>query len=58
LPAPTIFCDEFAQHNTLLAISAYTSASVVGVLRVLNNRHWASDVIAGAGLWYFISEAL
>jgi membrane-associated phospholipid phosphatase len=45
----TIFCDEFAQHNTLLAISAYTSASIVGVLRVLNNRHWASDVIAGAG---------
>jgi membrane-associated phospholipid phosphatase len=45
----TIFCDEFAQHNTLLAISAYASASAVGVLRVLNNRHWASDVIAGAG---------
>ena len=45
----TIFSDEFAQHNTLLAISAYASASAVGVLRVLNNRHWASDVIAGAG---------
>jgi len=45
----TIFCDEFAQHNTLLAISVYASASAVGVLRVLNNRHWASDVIAGAG---------
>ena len=45
----TIFCDEFAQHNTLLAIPVYASACAVGVLRVLNNRHWAGDVIAGAG---------
>lgn len=45
----TVFSDEFAQHNTWLAIGAYASASAVGVLRVLNNRHWASDVIAGAG---------
>lgn len=45
----TVFCDEFARHNTWLAVTAYTSASAVGVLRVLNNRHWASDVLAGAG---------
>lgn len=45
----TVFCDEFAQHNTWLAISAYGSATAVGALRLLNNRHWASDVIAGAG---------
>ncbi len=45
----TIFCDEFAQHNTWLYVSAYGSATAVGVLRILNNRHWSSDVIAGAG---------
>ncbi len=45
----TIFSDEFAQHNTWLAVSAYASATAVGVLRVLNDRHWASDVVAGAG---------
>ena len=45
----TIFCDEFAQHNTWLIVSAYASATAVGALRILNNRHWASDVIAGAG---------
>lgn len=44
-----VFCDEFAQHNTWLTITAYTGATAVGVLRVLNDRHWASDVIAGAG---------
>ena len=45
----TIFSDEFAQHNVWLTIASYTSATAVGVLRILNNRHWASDVIAGAG---------
>ncbi len=45
----TLFADNFAQHKPLLKILAYTSASAVGVLRVMNNRHWTSDVIAGAG---------
>lgn len=44
-----IFCDEFARHRFWLQASAYTSATAVGVFRVLNNRHWAGDVIAGAG---------
>lgn len=43
-----IFC-EFAQHNTWLTVSAYVSSAAVGLLRILNNRHWASDVIEGAG---------
>ena len=25
-------------------------ATTVGVMRVLNNRHWVSDVLAGAGI--------
>lgn len=45
----TIFVDEFARHNFWLAAGVYTGAASVGVLRVMNNRHWAGDVIAGAG---------
>jgi len=45
----TIFCDEFAEHKPLLTASMYTAATAVGALRVLNNRHWANDVVAGAG---------
>src|SRR3954471_12688254 len=45
----TIFYDEFAQHNLILQATIYSGAAAVGVMRVLNNRHWASDVIAGAG---------
>jgi hypothetical protein len=45
----TLFVDEFASGKPWMYISAYGSAASVGVLRVLNNKHWASDVIAGAG---------
>lgn len=29
---------------------AYATATAVGVMRVINDRHWSHDVIAGAGL--------
>lgn len=45
----TLFCDEFAQHNVWLSIGMYSTAAAVGALRIMNNRHWASDVVAGAG---------
>ena len=52
-----IFSEEFAQHKPWLAATAYTSAVTVGVLRVLNNKHWASDVIAGAGFGILSAKA-
>ena len=45
----TLFCDEFAQYKPWLGVMVYSSAATVGILRVMNNRHWAGDVIAGAG---------
>jgi hypothetical protein len=47
--AATLFNDNFAKGNVWLQTASYASASTVGVLRVLNERHWTSDVIAGAG---------
>lgn len=52
-----LFSDEFAQHKPWLAATAYTSATVVGVLRILNNKHWASDVVAGAGFGMLSAKA-
>jgi membrane-associated phospholipid phosphatase len=34
----------------------YTIATGVGVMRVLNNKHWASDVLAGAGFGILSTE--
>jgi len=45
----TLFCDEFAQHKPWLCAGMYSTAAVVGALRIMNNRHWAGDIIAGAG---------
>ncbi len=53
----TLFCDEFAQHKPWLAATVYTSATTVGVLRVLNNRHWTSDIVAGAGFGILSAKA-
>ncbi|HEY2727354.1 MAG TPA: phosphatase PAP2 family protein [Parafilimonas sp.] len=47
--AATLFNDNFAKGKLWLQCLSYGSASAVGVLRVLNERHWTSDVVAGAG---------
>jgi membrane-associated phospholipid phosphatase len=47
--AATLFNDNFAKGKPWLQVLSYGTASTVGVLRVLNNRHWTSDVVAGAG---------
>ena len=39
-----------------VAVLAYGSASVAGLARVEDNRHWATDVLAGAALGYLIGE--
>ena len=46
----TLFADYFAADNPWLKAAAYLTATSVGVLRVMNNRHWVPDVIAGAGV--------
>ncbi|GAB3841341.1 phosphatase PAP2 family protein [Hymenobacter jeollabukensis] len=48
--AASIVHTEFRDKSQWYGIGAYTIASSVGVLRMLNNRHWQSDVVAGAGL--------
>lgn len=46
----TLFADYFAEDNPWLKAAAYLTATSVGVLRVMNNRHWVPDVVAGAGI--------
>ncbi|WP_085537122.1 phosphatase PAP2 family protein [Massilibacteroides vaginae] len=41
---------EFKDSAPVLAYSGYAMAAFVGALRIHNNRHWASDVLAGAGI--------
>ena len=41
---------EYGEEHPWLAVGAYTIATATGALRVYNNHHWVSDVIAGAGV--------
>lgn len=38
------------------SVAGYAVATATGVMRVLNNRHWVSDVLSGAGIGIFSTE--
>lgn len=43
----TIIASEY-NDNLIIPISAYSIASLVGLSRINDNKHWASDVLGGA----------
>jgi membrane-associated phospholipid phosphatase len=49
--AATVFAQEY-KDETLIPVIAYAAASLVGVSRITQNAHWATDVVAGACLGY------
>jgi membrane-associated phospholipid phosphatase len=48
--AATFLHKEYGKEHPIYSVLAYTTATGVGLLRVMNNRHWISDVLAGAGI--------
>lgn len=40
---------EYGEDSPWYSVGAYTAAITVGALRVYNNRHWFTDIFAGAG---------
>lgn len=47
--AATFLHKEFGKKYPWVSVGMFTLASSIGVFRILNNRHWVSDVLAGAG---------
>ncbi|MEN5380500.1 phosphatase PAP2 family protein [Sphingobacterium kitahiroshimense] len=47
---------EYRDYNTLLSLSGYPFAIFTGVYRTINNKHWVTDVIAGAGIGILSTE--
>ena len=61
----TILHKEYGWRSPWFSIGGYTVAAATGVSRVMNNRHWTTDVIAGATigilsvqLGYFIADKI
>jgi len=48
--AATFMAKEYGHKSVWYSIGAYTVATGVGAMRVMNNRHWVSDVLVGAGI--------
>lgn len=46
----TFMDKEFRHKSPWVSVVSYSIAGGTGVLRVLNNAHWMSDVLAGAGV--------
>jgi len=49
---------EYKDQSIWISIGGYSIATFVGVARVYNNRHWVSDVVAGAGIGILSTKAV
>jgi membrane-associated phospholipid phosphatase len=47
---------EYRDVSPWISVSGYAVASVTGALRMLNNKHWISDVLVGAGTGIFTTK--
>ncbi|HMO63158.1 MAG TPA: phosphatase PAP2 family protein [Ferruginibacter sp.] len=54
--AAHFFHKEFGKNYPWLSAGMYAVATTTGALRVLKNRHWLSDVMAGAGIGILCTE--
>ncbi len=47
---------EYGERCPWISVAGYTMASLTGLSRIANNRHWASDVLCGAAVGIFAAE--
>lgn len=52
-----ILFKEYKDTSPWIGIGGYTIATATGALRVLNKKHWISDVVTGAGIGILSAEA-
>lgn len=41
---------EYKDKSIWISVGGYSMATLIGVSRIYNNKHWVSDVVAGAGI--------
>jgi hypothetical protein len=54
----TFLYEEYKDRSIWYGIAGYTVATASGVLRMLNNEHWMSDVLVGAGIGILTTKAM
>lgn len=53
----TVFAEQYSD-SPVVPIIAYATASIVGITRMVENRHWASDVFVGACLGHLCAKQI
>lgn len=53
----TAFSQEFPEKKWIAPV-AYSLASLTALSRVYHNKHWASDVLVGSAIGYFVTKAV
>jgi membrane-associated phospholipid phosphatase len=56
--AASFLSKEYGFQSVWISIGAYSAATAVGAFRMLNNRHWVSDVLVGAGIGILSTEII
>jgi membrane-associated phospholipid phosphatase len=54
----TFLHEEYKDQSIWYGIAGYSIATATGVLRMLNNRHWMSDVLVGAGIGILVTKVV
>jgi hypothetical protein len=49
---------EFKDESIWYSIAGYSVASLTGAMRMLNNRHWLSDVLVGGAIGMFTTKVV
>lgn len=52
----TLLTHEYGHKSVWIPIAGYSVATATGVMRILNNRHYASDVLVGAAIGILSAE--
>ena len=52
----TLLAHEYGHKSIWIPIAGYSVATATGVLRILNNKHYASDVLVGAAIGLVSAE--
>ena len=52
----TMLSKEYGYLSPLVSVGSYAMATTTGLMRIANNKHWLSDVMAGAGIGIISTE--
>jgi membrane-associated phospholipid phosphatase len=53
--AATVFAKEY-KNQPLIPIISYSAATLIGLSRITENKHWATDVLTGAAIGFLVGR--